>query len=137
MEDRLIKLKKSMDQTVFSNLNFTEQHQNEIREKAKNTIENDNEITLAILQLLVNNRTGHELALLLNARGVSKFVDAEGMLYTLLHELEHDKCIQSNWNESKVKYYYLAKKGIGILRKSEIKNTEKQVSLKELFGGEA
>jgi len=137
MEDRLKRLKKSMDQTAFSNLNFTEHHQNEIREKAKNTIENENEITLTILQLLVNNRTGHELSMLLSVRGISKFVDAEGMLYTLLHELEHDKCIQSNWNESKVKYYYLAEKGLGILRKSEISKSEKQVSLKKLIGGEA
>lgn len=135
MEDRLRKLKKSLDQTAFSNLHFTEHHQKEIRAKAKRSGENENEITLTIFQLLINHRTGHELAQLLSARGITKFEDAEGMLYTLLHQLEQDDCIQSKWDESKVKSYYLNNKGLRLLRKSEKYRAEKQVSFKELFEG--
>ena len=141
MENRLKNLKKPMDTTAFSQLNFSEQHRQEIREKISRVYESENDILLAVLQLLVQEKTGYDLVKLLHGRGIRKFEDNEGALYALLHQLERDDCLQSSWNESNIKHYCLTNKGRKELRKSEKENVSKQnikkpLSLRQLIGGE-
>ena len=120
MENRLKGLKKSMDDTTFSQLHFTEQHRKEIRAKISET---DESVLLAVMQLLVEEKTGYELVQFLRGRGIRKFEDNEGSLYALLHQLEQDGCLQSSWNEAAVKYYQLNNKGNKLLRKMEKQST--------------
>jgi len=133
VEDRLKNLKKAMDQRAFSQLNFTEKHRRNIREKINQQAENDEDILLAVMQLLVHEKTGFELTKLLRGRGIRKFEDNEGFLYTFLHRLEQSGSIQSSWTEDETKYYQLTDKGRRVLRKAEKKQNKKQVVLKELF----
>ncbi|MEY2194226.1 PadR family transcriptional regulator [Neobacillus sp. BF23-41] len=133
MEDRLKNLKKAMDQRAFSKLNFTEKHRRNIREKINQQTENEEDILLAVMQLLVHEKTGFELTKLLRGRGIRKFEDNEGFLYTFLHRLEQSGSIQSSWTEDEAKYYQLTDIGRKVLRKIEKKQNKKQVVLKELF----
>ncbi|QFF99376.1 PadR family transcriptional regulator [Psychrobacillus glaciei] len=131
MDERLKCLKKSMDKTSFSKLNFTERHRKAIQERMFNA-ENEEAIFLAALQLLVQEKTGYELVKLLRGRGMRKFEENEGIVYTLLHQLEQDGYLQSSWNDSNVKYYRLNNKGTKLLRKSEKQSTTKTFSFKKL-----
>ncbi len=132
MENRLKGLKKSMDDTAFSQLHFTEQHRKEIRAKIN---DNDESVLLAVMQLLVDEKTGFELVQLLGGRGIRKFEDTEGSLYALLHQLEQDGCIQSSWNEAAVKYYQLNNKGNKLLRKMEKQSSGRRFTLKDIVEG--
>ncbi|TQR19619.1 PadR family transcriptional regulator [Psychrobacillus vulpis] len=131
MENRLIDLKKSMDKTAFSKLKFTEQHRNAIQEKMKYE-EKEDAIFLAVMQLLVQEKTGYELVKFLRGRGIDKFEGNEGILYTFLHSLERDGYLNSSWSEANIKHYRLNNKGRNLLRKSEKKPITKQFAFKVL-----
>jgi len=135
VDDRLKGLRQAMKKTAFNELNFTEQHQKAILKKINNLQENEEEILLAIMQLLVHEKTGYELAKLLRGRGIKKFEDNEGFLYTLIHRLEQNQCLCARWDESEAKLYQLSDKGRKLLRKAEIKQTKKQRIFKELLEG--
>ncbi|MBO0960239.1 PadR family transcriptional regulator [Neobacillus sp. MM2021_6] len=135
MEDRLKNLRKSMNRTTFSQLNFTEKHRKDIREKIKQQEEKEEDVLFAVLQLLVNERTGFELVKLLRGRGIRKFEDNEGSLYILLHRLEQNQWIQATWQRSKAKYYQLTNKGKKILQKAGKNQTKKGFVLHELLEG--
>lgn len=132
MENRLKGLKKSMDDTAFSQLQFTEQHRKEIRVKISET---DDSVLLAVMQLLVEEKTGYELVQFLQGRGIRKFEDNEGSLYALLHQLEQDDCLQSSWTEATVKYYQLNNKGNKLLRKMEKQSSSRRFTLKDIVEG--
>jgi DNA-binding PadR family transcriptional regulator len=132
MENRLKGLKKSMDDTAFSQLHFTEQHRKEIRAKIN---DDDESVLLAVMQLLVEEKTGYELVQFLRGRGIRKFEDNEGSLYGLLHQLEQDGCLQSSWSEAAVKYYQLNNKGKKLLGKMEKQSTRKRFTLKDIVEG--
>jgi len=131
MEDRLKNLKRAMDQRTFTQLNFTEQHRKNILGKIHQPADKDEDILLAVIQLLVHEKTGFELTKLLRGRGIQKFEDNEGFLYTILHRLEQTGCIQSSWTEAK--YYQLTDKGRKVLRKAEKRQVKRQVVWNELF----
>ena len=133
MEDRLKGLRKSMEKTTFTHLNFSDQHRKQVYEKINKPSENEEDILLAVLQLLISEKTGYELAQLLRGRGIQKFEGNEGFLYTLLHRLEQNRFIQSSWDHSGAKYYQLNDKGRKILRKAEKTSTKKRFILKELI----
>ncbi|MEH6992474.1 PadR family transcriptional regulator [Neobacillus drentensis] len=135
MEDRLKNLKKLMDKNTFSQLNFSEQHQKDIHRKINQQEEREEDILLAVLQLLANEKTGHELTVLLRGRGIKKFENNEGFLYTMLHQLEQSGCIQTNWDDSGAKYYWLKDKGRKLLSKAEQKRTKQKMAFKELLEG--
>ncbi|MFJ7726240.1 PadR family transcriptional regulator [Neobacillus sp. NPDC097160] len=135
MEERLKNLKKSMDRTVYTQLNFTEKHRKNIHEKIKKQDENEEDVLFAVMQLLVQEKTGFELAKLLRGRGVRKFEDNEGFLYILLHRLEQNQWIQSTWDESNVKNYRLTDKGKKILQKASKKQTKNRFAFNELLEG--
>ena len=94
MEDRLKGLRKSMEKTTFKQLNFSEQHRKQVYEKINKPYENEEDIFLAVLQLLIHEKTGYELVQLLRGRGIQKFEENEGFLYTLLHRLEQNGVYQ-------------------------------------------
>ncbi|PDZ44509.1 PadR family transcriptional regulator [Bacillus wiedmannii] len=132
MEDRLKGLRKSMENTTFKHLSFSDQHRKQVREKINASHEKEEDISLAILQLLSNEKTGYELSQLLRGRGIRKFEGNEGFLYTVLHRLEQNRFIQSSWDHSGAKYYQLNDKGRKMLRKAEKNATKVQFILKGL-----
>ncbi|MED3039121.1 PadR family transcriptional regulator [Bacillus tropicus] len=132
MEDRLKGLRKSMENTTFKHLSFSDQHRKRVREKINASNEKEEDISLAILQLLSNEKTGYELSQLLRGRGIRKFEGNEGFLYTVLHRLEQNRFIQSSWDHAGAKYYQLNDKGRKMLRKAEKNATKVQFILKGL-----
>ncbi|MED2015760.1 PadR family transcriptional regulator [Bacillus wiedmannii] len=132
MEDRLKGLRKSMENTTFKHLSFSDQHRKWVREKINASHEKEEDISLAILQLLSNEKTGYELSQLLRGRGIRKFEGNEGFLYTVLHRLEQNRFIQSSWDHEGAKYYQLNDKGRKMLRKAEKNATKVQFILKGL-----
>ncbi|MDA2779782.1 PadR family transcriptional regulator [Bacillus cereus group sp. Bc002] len=132
MEDRLKGLRKSMENTTFKHLSFSDQHRKQVHEKINASNEKEEDISLAILQLLSNEKTGYELSQLLRGRGIRKFEGNEGFLYTVLHRLEQNRFIQSSWDHEGAKYYQLNDKGRKMLRKAEKNATKVQFILKGL-----
>lgn len=132
MEDRLKGMRKSMENTTFKHLSFSDQHRKRVREKINASNEKEEDISLAILQLLSNEKTGYELSQLLRGRGIRKFEGNEGFLYTVLHRLEQNRFIQSSWDHAGAKYYQLNDKGRKMLRKAEKNATKVQFILKGL-----
>lgn len=132
MEDRLKGLRKSMENTTFKHLSFSDQHRKRVREKINASNEKEEDISLAILQLLSNEKTGYELSQLLRGRGIRKFEGNEGFLYTVLHRLEQNRFIQSSWDHEGAKYYQLNDQGRKMLRKAEKNATKVQFILKGL-----
>ena len=110
MDDQLKGLRKSMEKTTFKQLKFTEQHRQQVFERMNQLNENEEDILLSILQLLIQERTGYELTQLLRARGIRKFEENEGLLYSRLHRLEQKGFIKSNWVQTETKYYQTLRK---------------------------
>ncbi|MDC2863539.1 PadR family transcriptional regulator [Bacillus sp. BP-3] len=135
MEDRLKGLRKSMENTTFKHLSFSDQYRKQVYEKINKPCENEEDTLLAVLQLLIHEKTGYELAQLLRGRGIQKFEGNEGFLYTLLHRLEQNHFIQSSWDHSGAKYYQLNDKGRKMLRKAEKNSTKARFILKGLVQG--
>jgi DNA-binding PadR family transcriptional regulator len=134
MENRLKNLRKSMENTTFKQLHFSDKISEKVKSEIQAPIQNDEEIILAILQLLQRERTGYELTGLLRSRGVKRFEHQEGFLYTVLHRLEHNRLIRSQWNEEGAKQYQIHDKGRKLVRLAEQDSSAKRVSLKELLG---
>ncbi|TKH14993.1 PadR family transcriptional regulator [Bacillus wiedmannii] len=132
MEDRLKGLRKSMENTTFKHLSFSDQHRKRVREKINASHEKEEDISLVIVQLLSNEKTGYELSQLLRGRGIRKFEGNEGFLYTVLHRLEQNRFIQSSWDHEGAKYYQLNDKGRKMLRKAEKNAMKVQFILKGL-----
>ncbi|WP_372491381.1 PadR family transcriptional regulator [Priestia aryabhattai] len=135
MEKRLKNLRKTMDREVFTQLKFTEEHKNRIREKITQETHNDAEIMIAIMQLLVQEKTGYQLVSLLQSRGISNFEENEGSLYIILHRLELKGVLKSSWQEDDAKFYQLNKQGRKLLKKLEKQPLSNHVSLKEILEG--
>ncbi|RST58043.1 PadR family transcriptional regulator [Siminovitchia terrae] len=132
MEERLKKLGKKQ----LSELKFTEQHRKNIYRAIDREQKNDEEILIATLQLLNEKRTGFELLQLLEGRNIKKFMNQEGSLYLLLHELEQKEWISSLWADDHLKYYYLQDKGRKVLMKAEKKQQRNSPALKDLLRGD-
>lgn len=134
MEDRLKNFKNAMKRTVLHDLNFTQEHKESIRRKIKQLPETSEEdILLAFFQLLKQKLTGFELSRLIRARGIEKFENDEGFLYTSLHKLEHKGYLNTYWNEPDVKYYQLSTKGLKLLKTLENKSNGQAYFLKEIL----
>ncbi|MFB6465511.1 PadR family transcriptional regulator [Cytobacillus sp. Hz8] len=132
MDERLKGLRKSMEKTVFKQLDFSNKLRNQVFEKINRPDEDFETVIISILQLLVHEKTGYELIKLLQARGIHKFTNNEGFLYTLLHRLEQTRLIISKWETSGEKLYLNSDKGKRILQKAERSTTNKGLALKEL-----
>ena len=55
MEDRLKGLRKSMENTTFKHLSFSDQHQKRVH-KNQSIVRKEEDILLAVLQLLMNEK---------------------------------------------------------------------------------
>ncbi|MFC0270484.1 PadR family transcriptional regulator [Metabacillus herbersteinensis] len=135
MENRLNELRKSMKNSPFNELEFNDQHRKNILEKIHKVEEKDEDIFFSVMQLLTHEKTGFELAKSLRSRGIKRFEDNEGFLYTLLHRLEKTGYIKSSWDDNGAKHYQLTNKGTKILQKAESKQSRKHLVLKELLEG--
>lgn len=134
MEDRLKNIKKAMKKTVLQDLNFTEKHKTSIRRHINQlSTTSEEDVLLAIFQLLKEKRTGFELSRLLRARGIEKFENEEGFLYMSLHKFEHKGYLNTYWEEPDVKYYQLSTKGLKLLKTFENKGDRKAYLLNEIL----
>lgn len=132
MENRLRNLKQSMKKSVLKDLVFTEKHQEAIRRNTK-----QENVFEAILQLLVTEKTGIELVKLLRARNITKFEEQEGLIYTMLHQLEQEDLLASRWDEQQLKHYMLNQKGLKALKKLEGKRMTNRPLIERLVEGES
>ncbi len=135
MENRLRNLRKTMKQISFNQLDFTDKHRKEIHQQINLQSENEEDVILAVFQLLVQEKTGYELSKKLRSRGIKKYDENEGLLYTLLHRLEQSGMLKTVWDESETKLYRLNDKGKKLLNKAENKQAKKRVILKGLLEG--
>lgn len=135
MDKRLKNLRKTMDREVFAQLTFTEKHKKSIREKIKQETHSDEEILIAIMQLLVQEKTGYELVSLLQSRGILNFKENEGSLYIILHRLELKGVLTSSWQKDGAKFYQLNQKGRKLLKKVEEQPLSNHISFKEILEG--
>ena len=135
MDKRLKNLRKTMDREVFAQLTFTEKHKKSIREKIKQETHSDEEILIAMMQLLVQEKTGYELVSLLQSRGILNFKENEGSLYIILHRLELKGVLTSSWQEDGAKFYQLNQKGRKLLKKVEEQPLSNHISFKEILEG--
>ncbi|MBN9653427.1 PadR family transcriptional regulator [Halobacillus sp. GSS1] len=119
MEERLKKLKNSLDKLEFHNLQFSGKLREGIQKKLEYENEGEESVLLSIFQLLVQEKTGFTLSKHLRARGIVRFEDHEGHLYTILHRLEQKGYTHSGWKEDGGKYYVLTNKGKKLLNKYE------------------
>lgn len=133
MEDRLKNLKNAMKRTVLQDLHFTEKHKNSIKRQINQLSSiSEEEVLLAIFQLLKEKRTGFELSRLLRSRGIEKFENEEGFVYMSLHKFEHKGYLLTYWEEE-VKYYQLNTKGLKLLKTLENKSDRKSYLLNEIL----
>jgi DNA-binding PadR family transcriptional regulator len=132
MENRLKKLKKTMKTTTFSGLEFTDAYREEIHKKLKQE-DSEEQILLAIMQLLINEKNGFDLAKQLRSRGIKKFEDQEGMLYTILHRMEGKEYLESHWTKENGKVYKISRKGSRLLKKQEKRSTDSRAVWKTLM----
>jgi DNA-binding PadR family transcriptional regulator len=133
MENRLNKLRKSMEKSTFKEISFSERMRKEIHKQINMPDESDEVITLALLQLLLQEKTGYELTGLLRSRGFKRFEDNEGSLYTILHTLEQKRLIASCWNGEGTKYYQIIDKGRKYLRMQEKTSASDRLVMKGLL----
>ncbi len=124
-----------MNREVFAQLTFTEKHKKSIREKIKQETHNEEGILLAMMQLLVQEKTGYELVSLLQSRGILNFKENEGSLYIILHRLELKGVLTSSWQEDGAKFYQLNQKGRKLLKKVEEQPLSNHISFKEILEG--
>ncbi|QTM98759.1 PadR family transcriptional regulator [Sediminibacillus dalangtanensis] len=129
MEKRLSKLKNAMDKTIFKDLDFSERHRSAVFQVIGKEEKKEEDVFRAVLQLLVQEKTGVELAKLLRARGIKNFENNEGFLYTTLHRLELKGHLAANWSEEGEKRYQLNRRGKRLLARME-KSAIKQGDLK-------
>lgn len=133
MENQLNKLRKSMEKSTFKDLSFSDKMRNEIHKQMNMPDESEDVITVAILQLLLHEKTGYELTGLLRSRGFKKFEANEGSLYTMLHTLEQKRLIASYWNSEGTKFYQIIDKGRKYLRKQEKELSSGHIVIKGLL----
>ncbi|WP_160725645.1 PadR family transcriptional regulator [Bacillus sp. USDA818B3_A] len=133
MEDRLKNFKNAMKRTVLQDLNFTEEHKRDIRLKIKQIpTSSEEDIVLAIFQLLKQKRTGFELSRLIRSRGIETFENEEGFLYMFLHKFEHKGYLNSYWEAPDIKYYQISSKGLKFLKTLENQTDGVAYLLKEI-----
>ena len=105
MEERLKHLKKALNQTAFKNVEFTNNHQQNIHKQLQVL-----PLKQMMLSMLVEAKSGVELTQALHVRGVEQIVDNEGFVYSVLHEAEQQGWLRASWVDG-VKFYQLTNIG--------------------------
>ncbi|MEK3808504.1 PadR family transcriptional regulator [Metabacillus sp. SLBN-84] len=135
MEEQLRKLSKSSGNQNFDKLTFTEKHRAGVWKRISKQEKSPSCLLKDVLQLLIHEKTGYELSVLLRARGNSVFDENEGAIYTFLHELEKKEWIQASWHGNQSKFYVITSRGKKILKREERKAAGTEISLSELLEG--
>ncbi|MFC7785243.1 PadR family transcriptional regulator [Rossellomorea sp. GCM10028870] len=135
MEDRLKRLRESMDRGTFKHMPFTEEKKQMIKRGIENSKGNEQDILLHILQLLLIEKTGHELLKHLRGRGINQYEERHGFLYTALHKMERDRLLISFWEEEGKKYR-VSNRGRKVLQRMEEGKSVKNLSFNPLLEGE-
>ncbi|GGH81258.1 DNA-binding PadR family transcriptional regulator [Pullulanibacillus pueri] len=133
MEERLNKLRQAMKRTTFEQLTFTDQHMAKIKQRIHQDEKPSEAIIQAVLQLLVQQKSGFELMQQLRSRGVKTFEENEGFLYIVLHRLETRGYIHSFWQDETTKHYVLDHKGKKLLVQLEKNRNVDRESLSYLL----
>lgn len=121
-------LRKSMKKTTFKELEFTDHHRQAVQQKIEQLASME-DLRLAILQLLTQQKTGYELTQLLHARGMKGLDKNEGALYVWLHQLEQEGLIYAHWSDEGEKFYVLSHRG----KKSLAHSSPKKFAWKSLL----
>ena len=105
VEERLKHLKKAINQTAFKNVEFSNNHQQNIHKQLQVL-----PLKQMMLSMLAEAKSGVELTQALHIRGVVQVVNNEGLVYSVLHEAEQQGLLRASWLDG-VKYYQLTKLG--------------------------
>ena len=114
MEERLKGLKKAVEQTAFSKVEFTTKLQQQIQKQLQTL-----PLKQIILSMLIEVKSGVELTQMLHVRGVEQIIDNEGLIYSILHEAQQQGWLTTKW-ENGVKYYQLTKLGKKQLQQDDV-----------------
>lgn len=123
-------LRKSMKKTTFKELEFTDHHRQAVQQKIEQ-LASIEDLRLAMLQLLTQQKTGYALTQLLHSRGMKGLKKNEGVLYVLLHQLEQEGMICAHWSGEGEKFYVLNNQG----KKSLAQAAPKKFAWKSLLQG--
>ncbi|MFD4932010.1 PadR family transcriptional regulator [Peribacillus butanolivorans] len=135
MEDKLNKLNRAMKRTVFADVKFTDKQKTAIKQRLVQAKESDEEVMIAIFRILQEEQSGYQIMSSLIRRGIEKFTEQEGILYTMLHDLEQRGFIEAKWEQTEKKSYCLSNKGRRMLAKSESKQNAGSYILQTVLEG--
>ena len=114
MEERLKQLKKAIDQTAFKNVEFTNNHQQNIHKQLQVL-----PLKQMVLSMLAEAKSGVELTQMLHVRCAEQIVNNEGLVYSVLHEAEQQGWLRASWVDG-VKYYQLTSLGKKQVQKDSV-----------------
>ena len=114
MEERLKHLKKAINQTAFKNVEFTNNHQQNIHKQLQVL-----PLKQMVLSMLAEAKSGVELTQMLHVRCAEQIVNNEGLVYSVLHEAEQQGWLRASWVDG-VKYYQLTSLGKKQVQKDSV-----------------
>ena len=114
MEERLKQLKRAIDQTAFENVEFTNNHQQNVHKQLQVL-----PLKQMVLSMLAEAKSGVELTQMLHVRCAEQIVNNEGVVYSVLHEAEQQRWLKASWIDG-VKYYQLTKLGNKQLQQEKV-----------------
>ncbi|WP_078552534.1 helix-turn-helix transcriptional regulator [Alkalihalobacterium alkalicellulosilyticum] len=127
MDEQIRRLKQAMNQTVFKELTFSDKHKQAVQNQISKMDGNQEQSTIQtdILKIVTEPQSGFQIFTVLEKRHIFQFENKEGELYTLLHSMEKDGLICSNWIEDTImrKEYKISSKGRTVLQELEKKES--------------
>ena len=114
VEERLKQLKKAIDQTAFKNVEFTNNHQQNVHKQLQVL-----PLKQMVLSMLAEAKSGVELTQMLHVRCAEQIVNNEGLVYSVLHEAGQQGWLRSSWMDG-VKYYKLTSLGKKQVQKESV-----------------
>ena len=135
MNDPFKNLKSSMEKSIFKDFSFSNERKNAVREAIRTNQQSQfhTETIIAILESVQHeSKDGYNISVQLFQKNERAFQKNEGQLYTLLHLLENNEILTSNWLNKK-KYYSLNSKGKKYLATYKQDTSKQELSLKHLI----
>lgn len=124
MDKRLKEIGKQMRSNNLIKLSFSERSKELVRKQMQ-----QERVLKEMLPLLIEEKSGAALCKLLLAKGEPVIEMNEGMVYTILHEAEHNGFVVSRWYDTGEKVYKLTKAGL-----KQIATVEERRSVFDLKG---
>src|SRR5690554_4866135 len=107
MDDPFGHLKSAMKKNIFKDFSFSEERKSAVKEAIRENQPHSWKIEtiIAVLECIQHEpKHGYDISTNLLQKNELIFCNNEGHLYTLLHLLENNEIIRSNWLNDK-KYY--------------------------------